>query len=406
MSALQMLDMCVQYIARRHHMLTDEHVNLLDEIWELYEPGELPPLPPSPPPERQHLRFDEVERPDKEERCKRPPHVRENTWDREEEHEEHENVDEDQQDEDERDEEARRWQEHYEMLQQEQARKWQEDEKERQWNLDVMWRQLPQGAPVSASMQKVYSDEDCCSDCDEHGEIPTCDADRCNYECGQACGSAPPVEIPERVSNLTCNNDCGQYGCLPRQHQAEDAPNWEDSYERYQQEQARKWQIPPVVASVVEAAIESDDEMPALISFADSARARGLMNPEEADETEIVDAAPQPQQPQQPQPKPPKAQTLFPYNHHLWPSPRAKAVVRSMLGDRAKVVLGVNTLTHDACMSWLARAHQLTNEQLLSTSIYELHNRERLAWNEKKIKPYWQLPPLCRCPYCRNDRYH
>jgi len=46
MSAFDMLDMCVQYIAYRHHMLTDEHVNILNHVWAMYEP-----LPTWPPPE-------------------------------------------------------------------------------------------------------------------------------------------------------------------------------------------------------------------------------------------------------------------------------------------------------------------------------------------------------------------
>ena len=387
MSALQMLDMCVNYIARRHHMLTDRHVEILDQVWELYEPAEMPPLPPSPPPERQHLRFDEVERPDKEERPKWPSrgNLGDDIWERDEEDYVDEEEEEDEAGKWEREEEACKWQEYYEHLQQEQARKWQENEKERQRKLDAMWHQVPQEKPVSASMQQeAYGDNDCCSDCDDHcNEFPTCDADRCTYECAEACGSAAPAQLLQQVSNTTCNNDCGQYGCLPRQ----------------------------IPASVVEAAVESDDEMPALIPFADYARSRGLMNPEETEEveeTEIVDSQPPqpPQPPQQPEPRPPKAQPLFPYNHHLWPSPRAKAVVRHMLGSRAKEVLGVSVLTHDNCMSWLAKAHQLTNEQLLSTTVYELHNRERVAWSEKSVKPYWQLPHVCPCVFCKNSRYH
>jgi len=54
MSAREMLDMCVHYIAQRHHMLTQEHVDMLDEVWGLYE--EYPPLPPSPPPEAEVFR--------------------------------------------------------------------------------------------------------------------------------------------------------------------------------------------------------------------------------------------------------------------------------------------------------------------------------------------------------------
>jgi len=54
MSAREMLDICVRYIAQRHHMLTQEHVDILDEVWGLYE--DYPPLPPSPPPEAEVLR--------------------------------------------------------------------------------------------------------------------------------------------------------------------------------------------------------------------------------------------------------------------------------------------------------------------------------------------------------------
>jgi hypothetical protein len=82
-------------------------------------------------------------------------------------------------------------------------------------------------------------------------------------------------------------------------------------------------------------------------------------------------------------------------------------IVRRILGIRAREVLGLKRPTHEACMTWLAKYYGLTNEQLLETSVYELHNRERIAWKADSGKPYWQLPPPCSCCYCkRKNSYY
>jgi hypothetical protein len=292
MSASEMLDMCVRFIARRHHMLTQEHVEILNEVWELYESQEVPPLPPSPVPECE----------EQEEFPSRSEYVR------------------------------------------------------------------------------------------------TCDADGCTYECAEACGSsaaeayssyspqaygsyAPPIDSCLYGCAYSCGAKQGEYCCA--------------------QFDVDGNQLPPVAQSVVNTAIDTDDEMPPLISFAELARQKGLMNPEEAEpeETEIVETVP-------------KVKPTFPYDHPMWPSPRAKMMVRYILGPRAREVLNVKTLTHDICMRWLANHYRLSHEELLKTSIYKLHNPERASWNGGHgtwesvpgKKSYWDLPPQCRCPYCKDDR--
>lgn len=524
MSALQMLDMCVHYIARRHHMLTDEHVQILDEIWGLYEPLELPPLPPSPPPERQHVYFEE-EAPANRKRqrqqswpcdrclneeiwecgqCVVPPQEEEK---QQEEHQEdcdcsvcsyedgHE----------ERQQEARKWEEYYENLQQEEARKWQEDEKERQRKLDALWRQVPQGAPVSesithketcdcdtceyedsewhrlrretladfATLQKeaeyqaqlreeaeeqaeyyreqreeaalwrqvpqgepvsasMQHKETCgCDTCEvqdrrqvekdaaeakeqeqahwcwreaherrqeracqeEDAEylvprcsdyLPTCDAEHCTYECSEACGSSLPPDEPVGTAYPLPPLESCLYGCA----YSCGAKQGQDCIAEFDGEGN---QLPPVVEAVVNAAIESDDDMPPLI------RMSPIYNPE--DETEIVSTAPQAAAPT----KPPKTKPIFPYNHPRWPSPRAKALVQWMIrrGRTSKDAISyalkepgdksIKTLTHDICMRYLAKYYNLSHEQLLEKSIYTLHNPDRHT-------PYWHR---CPCPFCK-----
>ena len=351
MSASQMLNMCVRYIARRHHMLTDEHVAILDDIWDLYEPLDTSsaqeiPLPPSPPPECEHIYVEQQQEWSKQEQ----------EW---------------QQQQQQQQEESQQRQKEYEQQQEREWREWQEQEHEQLQEQEQraaeheLWRQTYQAKPVSASIWPPPTEQQWCDGCtcdtcmrmqgmNTHGftnpQEYQCSPDGCTYECGTGCGAAQPFELP------------------------------------------------PVVSSVVQTAIESDDDMPALMSIGDYARPKGWYNPEE---TEIVE----PPQPAAPQPKPPKAKPLFPYNHHLWPSPRAKVMVRFILGSRAKDVLGVDTLTHDACMSYLAKHYGLSHEQLLKTSIFELHNPERVAWTMGGPTRYMDLPPICSCCYCKGYRY-
>jgi predicted DNA-binding protein (UPF0251 family) len=399
-----MLDMCVRYIARRHHMLTDEHVEILNEVWDLYEPSEYPVLPPSPPVERQHVHFeqqeDEQERLDKEERPKRPQRPQEwpcdrcfeeDVWEcgqcvyREMSEEQLEALKEQRAREKEQEQEAlRMW------IQQEQEKR--ERAWARQQEADALWSQIPQEEPVSASIfqDRAEAEEGCdgiepCDGCSNTVKQPRCDPDGCTYECGTACGSAEP---PERVIDLTCEREDCASGCECN----------------YTKPQSISDMLPPIEscfygcsfncgASPGEPCIaqydEEGDQLPALIRIVETSPA----------------AQPQPEP--QPQPKTPKEQPLFPYNHRYWPSPRARVMVRSMLGKRAREVLGVKNLTHDACMRWLANKYGLTHEQLLATSIYELHNRERMAWKPDDPKPYWALPPFCRCCYCKkNGRWY
>ena len=62
MSNAEMLDTCVRFILENHHLVTDEHIEMLDKLWHYkYETATTAemtrqqaaekPLPPSPPPE-------------------------------------------------------------------------------------------------------------------------------------------------------------------------------------------------------------------------------------------------------------------------------------------------------------------------------------------------------------------
>ena len=473
-----MLDMCVYYIARRHHMLTDEHVSILDEIWDMYEPS-LPPLPPSPPPERQHVHFEEEyeDLPDKEERSKFPANLkrrRRDEWpcdrcidqevwecgqcvlpEQQEQDEEHQDdcdcsvcSYEDAQEDLEWQEKRRATLADFATLQKEaeyQAQLREEAEEQAEYYREqreeaALWRQIPQGAPVSQSFEHQETcgcdtcewqdrrrqeeeqvqwrwrelserepQEDCpvprCSD-----YLNSCDADRCTYECGAACGSAPPVEP---VIDLTCDKASCEYGCdcthepvgtaypLPPIESCLygctyncGAKPGEDCTAQFD---AEGNQLPPVVQSVVDAAIDSEDEMPPLVRIGARPTPKGWFNPEEdtENETEIVDTVPQSVA------NPPKAKPLFPYNHPVWPSPRAKALVRSMIRtgktsiDAIRYAINepMKGLTHDICMRYLAKYYSLSHEKLLETSIYKLHNPDPRT-------PYWYL---CRCVFCKGD---
>ena len=381
MSAFQMLDMCVLYIARRHNMLTDRHVAILDRVWERYE-NSLPPLPPSPPPERQHVRFDE----------EGVAHAQEKV-----------------------------------------IRKRQRLEREEQ-QVDDLWRQVPQGEPVSASMAHqetcgcdVCDSQDrrrleeyeaaaqanwtsqqryeqvggepapCCSD-----YLRACDADRCTYECGEACGSAPPIELAEQhVIDLTCDKESCAYGCdsshvpLPPigscLYGCSFSCGVKEGEDCRAEFDAEGNQLPPVVKAVVDAAADDEyDDMPALIPTQSTQRV--WYNPEEnaENDTEIVETV---------APQPPKAKPLFPYNHPRWPSPRAKALVQWMIrkGKTSKSAIEyalkqpIKALTHEICMRYLAKYYKLSHEKLLEKTIYLLHNPDPHT-------PYYNL---CTCSFCK-----
>jgi hypothetical protein len=408
MSAFQMLDMCVLYIARRHNMLTDRHVAILDRVWERYE-NSLPPLPPSPPPERQHVHFDE----------EGVAHTQEKVI---------------------------RKRQRLERL--EQKPEWPCDRciDQEVWEcgqcvvpvqeqqVDDLWRQVPQGEPVSASMaheetcgcdicesqdrrrleeyeaaaQANWTSQEryeqvggesapCCSD-----YLRTCDADRCTYECGEACGSAPPIELAEQhVIDLTCDKESCAYGCdsshvpLPPigscLYGCSFSCGVKEGEDCRAEFDAEGNQLPPVVKAVVDAAADDEyDDMPALIPM--QSTQRGWYNPEEnvENDTEIVDTVTQ---------QPPKAKPLFPYNHPRWPSPRAKALVQWMIrkGKTSKRAIEyalkqpIKALTHDICMRYLAKYHKLSHEKLLEKTIYLLHNPDPHT-------PYYNL---CTCSFCK-----
>jgi hypothetical protein len=411
-----MLDMCVRFIARRHHMLTDKHVRILDEVWDLYEPP-LPPLPPSPPPERHHVHFYEAERPQQQQAPQQPPQQPEWPCDRCIDDEVWECVP----------TYLRR------VPQQEQQR-----QQERQQEIDALWRQVPQGEPVSASTCEETCDCETCEWQDrrraeeeyQEGEqsrqnwqeryeqvggerapccsdyLRSCDADRCTYECGAACASSAPAPEQESTIDLTCDKESCAYGCdynHPPPASSYPPPPIEsclygcsfscgvkEGEDCRAEFDAEGNQLPPVVRSAVDTVIESDDDdMPALVPFAAEPRPRGWYNPEE--ETEIVQA---------PQPRSPKAKPLFPYNHPHWPSPRAKALVQWMIrsGQTSKTAMSsalkepVTSLTHDVCMRFLAKYYKLSHEKLLETNIYVLHNPDSHT-------PYWQR---CTCLFCKD----
>jgi hypothetical protein len=347
MSAFEMLDMCVYYIAQRHHMLTDEHVEILNRVWDLYEPSlqahEIP-LPPSPPPEREHLFFEEE-------------------------------------------------------------------------HLDTLWHQIPQPHLVSESMphEEVCGCETCEWQDRQRVKEENCDADGCTYECGQACGASEPVELPETETiDLTCERPACTYGCICAEAKNLLAPPEGCLYGCNYACGTNYGENCTAIFDINGNQVMPDDDMPPLVPLAAYATPRGWFNPEEdsedegyaaptvASQTEIVSS----------EPKPPKEKPLFPYNHPRWPSPRAKMMVRYILGPRARQVLNVKTLTHDICMRWLAKHYRLSHEELLKTSIYKLHNPERASWNGGHgtwesvpgKKSYWDLPPQCRCAYCKDER--
>jgi hypothetical protein len=274
----------------------------------------------------------------------------------------------------------RAWQEQYQQEQEERQQLQEQEQGQCSWRdyaerytQRVQQHFLPQHEQEQEQEQEQEEEQQLPS-CSSY--LRRCDADRCTYECAAACGSSPPAEQQQQpVGNaypLPPIESC-LYGCSF----SCGAKLGEECIAQFDEEGD---QLPALVRNVVETAIESDDDMPALVSF------RPCYNPEE--ETEIVEPKAAPA-------KPPKAKPLFPYNHPRWPSPRAKALVRSILGKRATEVLGVKTLTHDACMRYLAKYYRLSHEQLLETSVYTLHNPDPHT-------PYYYR---CKCTFCAKG-YH
>jgi len=211
----------------------------------------------------------------------------------------------------------------------------------------------------------------------------TCDADGCQYGCGVKCGAAEPYKAEEE-----------DYSDMPPLIPLSS--------------QVNRW--PPITHPRTEIV---------------GAHPKGWFNPEEdtEDEEEPRAAPPQPLQPQQlrtlsgyrhPEltrmtsfateepPQVPKVKPLFPYNHPVWPSPRAKAVVQWLIrtGRASKMTMSeslgepIGALTHEVCMRYLAAYYGLSHEQLLETSVFKLHNTPAMRSNG------W----LCACALCRSSR--
>jgi len=455
MSAFEMLDMCVRYIAYRHDMLTDEHVAILNQVWSIYE---YPPLPASPPPEmaewNERVRqakeavaqaqlpflagqnpftreFDPLmavkhqvdglvsaqqalnevleQQPGVQVWASQPTHI---FFDEEDNTEyvpdEHELA---------AAERRREWEDAYGRMNQS-RREWEVLEEQRQQ------RQVgePEVLRNQQEPEQLYSCDDCirdqglntarylnpedyehqetcgCEPCESHDrervKEETCDADRCTYECGQACGSSAPVELPETQTIKLAPAESCLYGC----NYACGTNYGENCTAIFD---AEGNQVAP-------------DDMPPLVPLAAYPTPRGWLNPEEDSEDEGPYAAPKrtgedegvavPTVAPQPQKiKPPKEKSPFPYNHPRWPSPRAKALVKGMIarGETSLASIAsvldtpIKSLNHDNCMHYLAKRYRLTPEQLLETSIYELHN--------PPSAPYWGVSP-CNCSFCRREK--
>jgi len=295
MSTQEMIDMCVRYIAARHNMLTEEHVSILDDVWDLYEPIQASdvPLPVSPPPEEY------------------------------------------------------------------------DDDRIRQARLN-------------------------CSrflDLEDYQER-ACDADRCMYECGAACGASEKEEIID----LTCDEDRCLYGC------DYSCGARRGEYCKAEYAGSPSLELPEIVQAVVQTAIESDNEdysdMPGLVAYAQRFVSGWPASGNPEDDTE--DAMP-PLVHMRSQPNTSKAKPLFPYNHPVWPSPRAKLCVQYLLrrGAATKQSMShvlnrpVKTLTNDICILYLAHHYNITPAELLTTTVRKLHS--------------WPGGESCRCNLCQRD---
>lgn len=421
MSAFEMLDMCVRYIAYRHDMLTDEHVAILNQVWSIYA---YPPLPASPPPEM--AEWNERVRQAKEAvaQAQLPFLAGQNPFTREFDplmavkHQV--------------DGLVSAQQALNEVLEQQPGvQVWasqpthiffdedQEQEQEQPYPSDDCIRDqgLNTARYLNPEDYEAEHQETCsCEICDTQDRQVSCDADRCTYECGQACGSSEaacgasePVELPEtKTIDLTCEKPVCNYGCI-----CDEAKNLLAPAESclYGCNYACGTNYGENCTAIFDAEGNqvAPDDMPPLVPLAAYPTPRGWLNPEEDSEDEGVAApkrtgedegvaAPKPQKI-----KVPKEKSPFPYNHPRWPSPRAKALVKGMIarGETSLASIAsvldtpIKSLNHDNCMHYLAKRYRLTPEQLLETSIYELHN--------PPSAPYWGVSP-CICSFCRREK--
>jgi hypothetical protein len=256
-----------------------------------------------------------------------------------------------------------------------------------------------------------------CETCEWHdremAKEETCDADRCTYECGQACGSSAPVELPEtQTIDLTCERPACTYGCICNEAKNLLAPAESCLYGCNYACGTNYGDNCTAIFDAEGNQVMPEDDMPPLVPLVAYPTPRGWLNPEEDSEDEGPYAAPKrsedegvaaPTVPQPQKVKPPKEKSPFPYNHPRWPSPRAKALVKGMIarGETSLASIAsvldtpIKSLNHDNCMHYLAKRYRLTPEQLLETSIYELHN--------PPSAPYWGVSP-CICSFCRREK--
>ena len=421
MSAFEMLDMCVRYIAYRHNMLTEEHVAILNQVWSIYE---YPPLPASPPPEMSE--WNERVRQAKEAvaQAQLPFLAGQNPFTREFDplmavkHQV--------------DGLVSAQQALNEVLEQQPGvQVWtsqpthtffdedqeQEPEPEQQDQVCICDECIrDQGLNTARYLNpedyEAEHQETCgCEICETQDRQVSCDADRCTYECGEACGSSEaacgsseaacgqaPCSSSETI-DLTCEKPVCNYGCICDEAKNLLAPAESCLYGCNYACGTNYGENCTAIFDAEGNQVMPDDDMPPLVPLAAYATPRGWFNPEEDSEDEGVAAPTVP-----PQPKPPKEKSPFPYNHPRWPSPRAKALVKGMISrgetsmESIRSVLNkpIKSLNHETCMHFLAKRYRLSPEQLLETSIYELHN--------PPSAPYWGIRQACGCTFCRQEK--
>jgi len=189
----------------------------------------------------------------------------------------------------------------------------------------------------------------------------TCDADGCTYGCGTNCGAAEPYKAEEDYSDMP--------PLLPLNQRTEIVGA---------QATPKGWFNP-----------EEEEPMPRAAQ-PQQRTLSGYRHPQLARMTAFGAEEP---------PQAPKVGTRFPYNHPVWPSPRAKAVVQWLIRkgrtskERIRYTLKepIKNLTHEVSMRYLAHYYNVSHETLLKTSVFKLHNPDPNT-------PYWHV---CPCSFCK-----
>jgi hypothetical protein len=208
----------------------------------------------------------------------------------------------------------------------------------------------------------------------------TCDADGCTYGCGAKCGAEEEEDYSDMPPLLPLSSQVNRWP--PITHQRTEIVG--------AQATPRGWLNP-------EEDTEDEEPVPRPSVPLPPQQLRtlsGYRHPELARMT-TFNTEEQPQQA-------PKVKPLFPYNHPVWPSPRAKAVVQWLIrtGRTSKMTMRetlgepISALTHEVCMRYLAAYYGLSHEQLLETSVFKLHNTPAMRSNGL----------LCGCGLCRSSR--